>query len=88
MTGREDSRWKTGSEEWKVFRENLSTENIFDDEASEESKEEEEEKKEDVEEREISLTMMMMVITGPVPDVQCLVFSPVSIEVSERRDQS
>ena len=32
--------------------------------------------------------MMMMVITGPVSDVQCLVFSPVSIEVSESRDQS
>ena len=31
---------------------------------------------------------MMMVITGPVSDVQCLVFSPVSIEVSESRDQS
>ena len=27
------------------------------------------------------LTVMMMGVTGPVPDVQCLVFSPVSIEV-------
>ena len=80
----------TGSEEWKVFRENLSTENIFDDEAAEESKEEKkEEKKEEGEgRREISLTMMMMVITGSVQDVQCLVLSPVSIEVSESRDQS
>ena len=31
---------------------------------------------------------MMMVVTGSVPDVQCLVFSPVSIEVSESRYQA
>lgn len=37
---------------------------------------------------EIELTVMMMVITGSVPDVQCLVFSPVSIEVPESRYQS
>ena len=72
----------TGSEEWKVFRETLSRENIFDDEASGESKEEEEE-----EERAIVLTVVV-VITGPMSDVKCLVFSPVSIEVSESRDQS
>ena len=36
----------TGSEEWKVFRETLSRENIFDDEASGESKEEKEEERE------------------------------------------
>ena len=30
---------------------------------------------------EIELAVMMVVVTGPVPDVQCLVFSPVSIEV-------
>ena len=71
----------TGSEEWKVFRENPSTENIFDDEASGESKEEEEE-------REIVLTVVVVAITGPVSDVKSLVFSPVSIEVSESRDQS
>ena len=34
------------------------------------------------------LTVVVVVITGPVADVKSLVFSPVSIEVSESRDQS
>ena len=37
----------TGSEEWKLFRESPSTENIFDDEASVEREEEEEEEEEE-----------------------------------------